>query len=87
MIMASALAIRHTREDDAARKNAESNQQVKRYRPGKKPEWTGEEEAALVDAVKLEDEVEEEEELIEAPAATRVAAPVIVKKVIPMPYT
>ena len=77
--MASALAIRHTREDDTARKNAENNAQVKRYWPGRAPDWVDEN-----DAVPLDEEAEEEdeqEETEEAPAATRVAAPVIVKKV------
>ena len=77
--MSSALAVRHTREDDTARRNAESNAQAKRYWPGRAPEW-GEQEARDAEDgdVKQEPETDEIEDSL---AATKIAAPVVVRKV------
>ena len=78
--MSNALAIRHTREDDTARKNAESNAQAKRYWPGRAPEWREDDQEAMVADMDARNEPEAEE-IEDSLAATRIAAPVVVKKV------
>lgn len=81
--MSSALAVRHTREDDTARRNAENSVQAKRYWPGRAPEW-GEREGLEAEDRDVKEEVEPEEPEGSL-AATRVAAPVVVRKVIIAP--
>lgn len=75
--MSQALNVRHTAADSTARLNAQSSAQVKRYWPGKAPEWAEKEEDREEDLESEEDKVSEEDE----PAATTVAAPVVLKKV------
>lgn len=77
--MSNALAIRHTAEDSQARVNAASNAQVKRYWPGRAPDWYDDERGPEAASSGSDDE-EREPEPEEEPAATSVAAPVIVKK-------
>ena len=76
--MSNALAVRHTTADSTARSNAASAAQVKRYWPGRAPDWYEQQQAAAEDSEEEEDrEAEPEEET----AATTVAAPVVLKKV------
>ncbi len=75
--MSQALSIRHTAADSTARLNAQSSAQAKRYWPGKAPDWAEKDESR-----EDESDIEEEEALEEdEPAATAVAAPVVLKKV------
>lgn len=77
--MSNALAIRHTAEDSQARVNAASNAQVKRYWPGRAPDWYDGQQGPEAEASESSGD-EREPEPEEEPAATSVAAPVIVKK-------
>lgn len=77
--MSNALAIRHTAEDSQARENAASNAQVKRYWPGRAPDWYDKDNAGEAESESGEDE--KEPDLEEEPAATSIAAPVVLKKV------
>ena len=77
--MSNALAVRHTTADSTARSNAANAAQVKRYWPGRAPDWYEQQQAAAEDSDEEEDrEAEPEEEEV---AATTVAAPVVLKKV------
>ena len=79
--MSNALAVRHTTADSTARSNAASAAQVKRYWPGRAPDWYEQQQAGAEDSEPEEDqEAEPEEET----AATTVAAPVVLKKVSPI---
>ena len=75
--MSQALNVRHTAADSTARLNAQQHAQVKRYWPGKAPEWAENEAAAEGESDSEQEEVSEEDE----PAATTVAAPVVLKRV------
>ena len=77
--MSNALAIRHTAEDSQARVNAASNAQVKRYWPGRAPDWYEDQKGADVESESEEEEREPPPE--EEPAVTDIAAPVVLKKV------
>lgn len=79
--MSNALAIRHTAEDSQARVNAASNAQVKRYWPGRAPDWYEDQKDA--DAESESEEEEREPEPEEEPVTTSVTAPVVLKKVHP----
>ena len=75
--MSQALNIRHTAADSTARLNAQSSTQVKRYWPGKVPEWADKEDIRDSESESEEDRASEEDE----PAATTIAAPVVLKRV------
>ena len=72
--MSNATAIRQAAVDTAALKNAASAAQVKRYWPGRAPDWY---EEAAAEREEAEEAPEEDEEA----AVTAVAAPVVLKKV------
>lgn len=74
--MSQALNVRHTAVDHTARSNAQSNAQVKRYRPGIAPEWAKIESSEAEKDDLQQDIASEDDE----PVATTVAAPVILTK-------
>lgn len=77
--MSNALAVRRTAADSQAKQNAASSTHVKRYWPGRAPDWYDKDKAG-----EAEEESEEEEKGAEPedePAVTAVAAPVVLKKV------
>jgi hypothetical protein len=77
--MSQALNVRHTAADSTARTNAQSSGQVKRYWPGRAPDWVDKDKIEEVDSDLEGDDKEEDEG--EVAAATSIAAPVVLKKV------